>query len=77
MPIYEYRFRTEGHKFELLRSMDRVTDSVECPTCGGESHRLLSLFATVVKGDGGQAEGEPAMGGGCCGGACGCSTSLN
>ena len=76
MPIYEYRCREDGHKFEMLRTMDRAGDPAECPECGSDGRRLLSLFASFSATDSGDSS-ELAGGGGCCGGSCGCGPSLN
>jgi putative FmdB family regulatory protein len=51
MPIYEYRCSACGHKFELIQ---RFSDPprAECPRCGGEAHRIISLAGFVLKGSG-------------------------
>lgn len=76
MPIYEYRCRDCGCRFEtLVRGGDTAT---ECPTCHGRRlGREMSVFAPR-SGAPGEAP-SPAMtaangsGGGCCGGGiCGC-----
>jgi putative FmdB family regulatory protein len=76
MPIYEYRCRDCGDRFELLQKMGDNGGGVGCPACGGaEVERQLSTFATTSAG----ADPEPAFGscasGSCCGGAC--STSFD
>jgi len=47
MPIYEYRCRECGEKFDkLVRS---TTDEIElcCPSCGSkQAEKLLSMFGT-------------------------------
>lgn len=47
MPIYEYRCRECGEKFDkLVRS---ATDEIElsCPSCGSkQAEKLLSMFGT-------------------------------
>ena len=73
MPLYEYLCEPCEERFEVLRAMFKGTDPATCPTCGGEGHRVLSVFAAIGIG----ADGEPmpiAMGGGgcACGGSCGC-----
>ncbi len=64
MPLYEYVCPECDVKFERLGAM---TDgqAAECPTCGGQSQRLLSMFAAFSKG----SEGEVAS---VAGGACAC-----
>ncbi len=68
MPIYEYRCRSCGHRFETLHArMDEPAPA--CPGCGGsDPEKLFSAFAVA-------RESRPASGGGgggcCCGdGAC-------
>ena len=65
MPIYEYKCRDCGKKFEkLVRGREKVT----CPKCGkGRLDKLFSVFATR-SGD----KFTPSSGGGGCGG---CSAS--
>jgi putative FmdB family regulatory protein len=47
MPLYEYRCRTCGKGFELLRRMSEADRDVQCPDCRSEEiERLLSTFAT-------------------------------
>jgi putative FmdB family regulatory protein len=44
MPLYEYKCLGCGGQFELL--ILKQSQSVACPSCGGESvERLLSMFA--------------------------------
>jgi putative FmdB family regulatory protein len=77
MPIYEYRCADERKVFQKLRPMSSMDEPIDCPDCGGESKRVLSLFATIAVGEG-FSEGDycaPAgSGGGCCGGSCGCAS---
>jgi putative FmdB family regulatory protein len=70
MPVYEYRCRTCGERFELLRrSMNDDAGTVPCPDGHADTVRLLSMFATAAKAHAGAPTG---VGGGCCGGTCGC-----
>jgi len=46
MPLYEYRCRTCGKSFELLRRMADADRDLECPDCRSEKiERLFSTFA--------------------------------
>ena len=63
MPRYAYRCRTCDQRFELQRSMSEAADPAPCPDGHDDTGRVLSMFATV----------GTSAGGGCCGGACGCS----
>jgi putative FmdB family regulatory protein len=76
MPLYEYFCSTCQATFETLRPAAQADQPALCPACRAASaQRILSLVASnVVKSVG---ESRPTMpmsaGGGCCGGACGCS----
>jgi putative FmdB family regulatory protein len=76
MPLYEYFCPTCQRVFETLRPAQEADAPVSCPSCQhASSQRILSLFANSVKTNGeasSEAMGALAMGGGCCGGACGC-----
>jgi putative FmdB family regulatory protein len=76
--MYEYECVTCGGHFDLLRTMHQSDTDVTCTECGSTSvRRALSLFAAVST----ESANTPAMptmptrkmGGGCCGGACGCN----
>jgi putative FmdB family regulatory protein len=76
MPIYEYRCEACERRFELLTSFAERDRAPACPTCESRRTRVLvSSFAAI----GGESELSstlpmlPSSGGGCCGGACGCS----
>jgi putative FmdB family regulatory protein len=45
MPIYEYKCRKCGHKFELLQRMGATNEGVRCPECGAlEPMKQFSVF---------------------------------
>jgi len=47
MPMYEYRCRDCGERFEELRGSNEGDEGMECPRCGeSRVERLLSAFAT-------------------------------
>jgi len=47
MPLYEYRCRTCGNKFEMLRRIQDADQYLKCPDCRSEEvDRQLSTFAT-------------------------------
>jgi len=55
MPLYEYRCADCDVVFEKLRPMSQADVPVACPHCGGmNTSRMLSLFAAVSKGEGGE-----------------------
>jgi|KNS7250_AmetaT_FD_contig_31_1322360_length_568_multi_3_in_0_out_0_1 putative FmdB family regulatory protein len=73
MPIYEYVCTECDVKFDRLQPSG--SSQSECPKCGMQSKKALSLFAAVSAG--GDGETLPVAGmGGCCGGGgaslCGC-----
>ncbi len=76
MPLYEYFCTRCASKYELLRPIDRGDEPATCPQGHGGGSRVLSLFATVSKGEGGSDADFGAMpsSGGCAcgGGGCGC-----
>ena len=68
MPLYEYRCRGCGERFEVLQRLGASGDDVLCPRCGEERpERVLSTFAA-----GGAREGSSSKcdaGAACCRGA--------
>jgi putative FmdB family regulatory protein len=56
MPLYEYRCRTCGKNFEILRRMSDADRDLQCPECRSEEiERLFSTFAAggcAVSGSG-------------------------
>jgi putative FmdB family regulatory protein len=72
MPRYDYRCRACGDTFEVSRSIAASpTATVECPQGHDDTVKLLSTIA--LTGRGGAPAPTRMSGGGCCGGACGCS----
>jgi len=52
MPLYEYKCKKCGHRFELIQSFS-AEDPKECPVCQGEVERLISTPARAhFKGSG-------------------------
>jgi putative FmdB family regulatory protein len=51
MPLYEYRCKACGHRFEKIQSFS-APDEKECPACQGEVERLISAPAVQFKGSG-------------------------
>jgi putative FmdB family regulatory protein len=52
MPLYEYKCKKCGHRFELIQSFS-AGDAKECPVCQGEVERLISTPARAhFKGSG-------------------------
>jgi len=57
MPLYEYRCRGCGERFEVLQRLGASGEDLLCPRCGVEQpERVLSTFAA-----GGAREGAGAM----------------
>jgi putative FmdB family regulatory protein len=45
MPIYEYKCRKCGTKFEMLQRMGATNDGVSCPKCGASKPtKQFSVF---------------------------------
>jgi putative FmdB family regulatory protein len=66
MPLYEYRCRDCGHRFEVLQRSGAGAEGVECPRCGAaRPERTLSTFATASH------SGPARPAGGCGAPACG------
>ena len=70
MPRYEYRCRACGSTFEVNRPMIESGAPAGCPEGHTDTVKLLS---TVALGGGTRGAAPASSGGGCCGGACGCS----
>ncbi len=51
MPLYEYRCKACGHRFEKIQSFS-APDEKECPVCQGEVERLISAPAVHFSGSG-------------------------
>ncbi|WP_027717348.1 FmdB family zinc ribbon protein [Desulfovirgula thermocuniculi] len=48
MPIYEFRCRRCGHRFEKLCAVGESGEAQECPSCRAVgAERLLSSFAAL------------------------------
>lgn len=64
MPLYEYRCKGCGERFEkLVRSVDSTTD-LRCPRCGSaEAERLVSSFGVAGRGSGTAGSGSCAPSG--------------
>ena len=72
MPLYEYLCDGCDARFERLQPMTAAHVS-DCPDCGEEAKRVLSLFA--APGAVGAGAGPSPVGplsSACCGGSCGC-----
>jgi putative FmdB family regulatory protein len=67
MPLYEYRCRECGERFEILQRLGDDGEKLSCPRCGeARPERVLSTFASTT---GGSREAAPP--GGCCRGTFG------
>jgi putative FmdB family regulatory protein len=51
MPLYEYKCKKCGHRFERIQTFS-APDAKECPVCQGEVERLISAPAVQFKGSG-------------------------
>jgi putative FmdB family regulatory protein len=48
MPIYEYYCPKCKLEFDLRRPMSESNSSAACPSCGGDSQKLVSAHASKV-----------------------------
>jgi len=51
MPLYEYRCKSCGHRFEKIQTFS-APDEKDCPVCRGEVERLISAPAVHFSGSG-------------------------
>jgi putative FmdB family regulatory protein len=49
MPIYEYWCESCGKEFEQMRPMSQASEPAKCPSCGAESEKLPSVFASKAE----------------------------
>ena len=54
MPIYEYRCRDCGHRFEILQRLGQGAEDLECPRC--TARQLEKQYSTFASGSGGPAQ---------------------
>jgi putative FmdB family regulatory protein len=79
MPLYEYRCRDCGHRFEILQRLGEGAAGLICPHCTADAlDKQFSTFAPLAAaganpGNIGDAGGDFSCGAGTCcgGGACG------
>lgn len=64
MPLYEYRCRECGHRFEILQRLGQGADGLECPHCGAPGvEKQFSTFS-ATGGESARAS-SPGTGSGC------------
>jgi putative FmdB family regulatory protein len=61
MPLYEYKCKSCGLKFEELMTGSEDT-KVACRSCGGESERQMSRFSSSISGGGANESVDMAIG---------------
>lgn len=69
MPVYEYRCRTCGERFEARRAVADADAAIACSEGHTDVSRLLSVFATVGRAAAPCGAPAPAAP---CGAACAC-----
>jgi len=52
MPTYEYECNTCKKVTEVVRSLKDIDKAPKCPSCGEETHRIVSCTAFRLNGDG-------------------------
>lgn len=64
MPLYEYRCRRCGHRFEVLQRLGEGAEGLACPRCGEvDAERQLSTFAAGASEARGAATTAPVCSG--------------
>lgn len=63
MPLYEYRCRECGHRFEILQRLGQGAEGLECPHCGAPG--VEKQFSTFAASGGVSSRGAHPTGGGC------------
>ena len=58
MPIYEYACTICSNVFERLRPMSEMDEPANCPDCGSDSKRQLSVFLSFSTGANGRDVGH-------------------
>jgi putative FmdB family regulatory protein len=78
MPLYEYRCRDCGDRFEVLQRLGEGAEGLSCPDCGAATlDKQFSSFATTssssssAMAEAGCGAAECGTGACCGGGACG------
>ena len=51
MPVYEYRCRKCGEKFELIRNFGEKESEVKCPKCGADLVDRIYSFSGCGKSE--------------------------
>ena len=70
MPIYEYVCMDCSNRFEKRLTVYDNYQEIKCPSCGHQSEKQFSVFATNISND----TNTLPMSEGCCGaGGCQCS----
>ncbi len=59
MPIYEYKCRKCGTKFELLQRMGATSEGVSCPECGAP--KPIKQFSVFTSSGSGSSECESGV----------------
>jgi len=74
MPLYEYVCVRCHTRFEQLRPASRMDDPASCPSGHPSGRRVLSTFAALTRGPGGEVSSVASGCAGCAGGDCaGCA----
>ncbi|HEX4953880.1 MAG TPA: zinc ribbon domain-containing protein [Thermoanaerobaculia bacterium] len=69
MPVYEYRCRACGHRFEILQRMGEGGEGLECPRCSepAPEKQLSSFAARSTSGISASSGTAPGCGAPACG----------
>jgi putative FmdB family regulatory protein len=59
MPIYEFKCKSCGKKFDLRLSFFFDRDKIKCPECGnGDPEMVISSFSTGCSSSGAESSGH-------------------
>jgi putative FmdB family regulatory protein len=75
MPLYEYRCRDCGHRFEVLQRLGEGAAGLACPGCRAAA--LDKQFSTFATGSSGGAAGSADSFSACGAGGCGAGAGMD
>jgi putative FmdB family regulatory protein len=72
VPLYEYRCRSCGERFDLRRPVAEADATATCPAGHPDGTRLLAAFAATGRATAAGPVGDAAMPAGPCSNSCAC-----
>jgi putative FmdB family regulatory protein len=73
MPVFEYKCKTCGNKFDIFHFTKEVTEDIICPKCQSKEYeKQLSSFSANMNGSSNHHHDAPSPCANCCNGpSCG------